>query len=256
TRGKAIVNLLNVGPQEKITAILPVKEFVEDRFIMMATRLGVVKKTALLEYSHPRTGGIIALNLDEGDKLIAVSLTDGNQHVLLATKNGKSIRFGEGDVRSIGRVGRGVRGMTLEDDDLVIGMEILSNEPGGSTLFTVSERGYGKRTDLSEYRLQSRGGKGIITIKTSERNGCVVDIMQVTDDKDLMLITNEGKILRVSVGDFSVIGRNTQGVRLMGMEEGERVVAVARLAEKEEDEELVVEGEEMGQSEHLEDEDV
>ncbi len=240
TRGKAIVNLLNLADNEKITAILPVKEFVEDKFIMMATRLGVVKKTALLEYSHPRVGGIIALNLDEGDKLISVALTDGKQDVLLASKNGKSIRFKESDVRSIGRVGRGVRGMTLEEDDRVIGMEILNEQFTGSTLFTVTENGFGKRTELSEYRLQSRGGKGIITIKTTERNGCVVDIKQVTGDYDLMLISDQGKILRIPVAGVSVIGRNTQGVRLMVTEENERIVAVARLAEKEEADETVL----------------
>jgi DNA gyrase subunit A len=254
TRGKAIVNLLNLSPNEKISAIMPVKEFTDDRFIMMATRLGVVKKTPLLEYSHPRVGGIIAVNLDEEDKLITVALTDGKQDVLMASRNGKSIRFREADARPMGRVTRGVRGMTLEDDDVVIGMEII-NDMTGSTLFTVTENGFGKRTELSEYRLQARGGKGVITIKTTERNGCVVDIKQVTDENDLMLITDQGKIIRMPVAGFSVIGRNTQGVRLMVTEEAERIVAVARLAEKEEsdepddaDEEIVeaeiVEGEE------------
>jgi len=237
TRGKAIVNLLNLSTNEKITAILPVKEFTADKFIMMATRNGVVKKTPLLEYSHPRVGGIIAVNLDEGDKLITVALTDGRQDVLLASKNGKSIRFKESDVRTVGRVSRGVRGMTLEDDDVVIGMEILNENFTDSTLFTVTENGFGKRTELSEYRCQSRGGKGVITIKTTERNGCVVDIKQVTDENDLMLITDQGKILRVPVAGFSIIGRNTQGVRLMVTEDDERIVAVARLAEKEDEEE-------------------
>jgi DNA gyrase subunit A len=232
TRGKAIVNLLNLSPNEKISAILPVKEFTEDKFIMMATRLGVVKKTPLLEYSHPRAGGIIAVNLDEGDKLITVALTDGKQDVLLASRNGKSIRFREADARPMGRVTRGVRGMTLEDDDVVIGMEIV-NDMTGSTLFTVTENGFGKRTELVEYRRQSRGGKGVITIKTTERNGCVVDIKQVTDENDLMLITDQGKIIRMPIAGFSVIGRNTQGVRLMVTEEAERIVAVAKLAEKE-----------------------
>jgi DNA gyrase subunit A len=236
-RGKAIVNLLNLAANEKITTILPVKEFVEDKFIMMATRQGVVKKTSLMEYSHPRVGGIIAVNLDEGDKLITVALTDGRQDVLLASKNGKCIRFKEEDVRTVGRVSRGVRGMTLEDDDVVIGMAILNEHFTDSTLFTVTENGYGKRTEIGEYRCQSRGGKGVITIKTTERNGCVVDIKQVSDENDLMLITDQGKILRVSVAGFSIIGRNTQGVRLMVKEENERVVAVARLAEKEEPDE-------------------
>jgi len=236
TRGKAIVNLLNLSPDEKVSAILSVREFTEDRYIMMATRQGVVKKTPLLEYSHPRAGGILAVNLDEGDKLIEVALTDGKQDVLLASKNGKSIRFREEDARPQGRVTRGVRGMTLEDDDYVIGMEIV-NDMTGSTIFTVTENGFGKRTELGEYRAQSRGGKGVITIKTTDRNGCVVDIKQVTDENDLMLISDQGKILRVPVAGFSIIGRNTQGVRLMVTEPDERIVAVAKLAEKDEPEE-------------------
>ena len=244
TRGKAIVNLLNLSAGEKISAILAVKDFSEDRFIMMATRQGVVKKTPLVEYSNIRSGGIIAVNLDEGDKLITVALTDGKQDVLLASRNGKSIRFREEDARPMGRVTRGVRGMTLEDDDVVIGMEIV-NDMTGSTLFTVTEHGFGKRTELTEYRRQSRGGKGVITIKTTERNGCVVDIKQVNDENDLMLITDQGKIIRMPVAGFSVIGRNTQGVRLMVTEENERIVAVARLAEKEEVDEAADESEEV-----------
>jgi DNA gyrase subunit A len=252
TRGKAIVNLLNLSPNENISAILPVKEFSEDSFIMMATRLGVVKKTPLLEYSHPRTGGIIAVNLDEGDKLIAVALTDGKQDVLLASKNGKSIRFREEDARPMGRVTRGVRGMSLEDDDVVIGMVIVNEQFTSSTLFTVTENGFGKRTELTEYRRQSRGGKGVITIKTTERNGCVVDIKQVTDENDLMLITDQGKIIRMPVAGFSVIGRNTQGVRLMVTEENERIVAVARLAEKEDTDDSGEEDESVDETEEFE----
>jgi DNA gyrase subunit A len=235
TRGKAIVNLLNLQAGEKITAILSVKEFDDERYIMMATRQGVVKKSPLKEYSNVRVGGIIAVNLDEGDRLIAAALTDGKQHVLLASKNGKSIRFAEEDARPMGRVSRGVRGMTLEGDDVVIGMEIIKADAESSTIFTVTENGYGKQTELAEYRVQSRAGKGIITIKTTERNGHVVNLMQMTDINDLMLITDQGKILRASVSQFSVIGRNTQGVRLMVLEPGERIVAVARLAEKDEE---------------------
>jgi DNA gyrase subunit A len=245
TRGKAIVNLLNLNPGEKITAILSVKEFSEDRYVMMATRLGVVKKSPLKEYSNIRVGGIIAVNLDEGDKLISVALTDGRQDVLLASRHGKSIRFKEEDARSIGRVGRGVRGMSLEDDDVVIGMEIINEAFTGSTIFTVTENGFGKRTELTEYRTQSRGGKGVITIKTTERNGCVVDIKQVTDENDLMLISDQGKILRVPVASFSVIGRNTQGVRLMVTEAEERVVAVAKLAEKDDSDEAMPDEEDI-----------
>ena len=236
TKGKAVVNLVNVAMDEKITTILPVKEFSEDTFLFMATRNGVVKKTPLVEYSNVRSGGIIAVKLDEGDRLISVALTDGSKDVFLASRNGKAIRFNEGDARPMGRVTRGVRGMNLSDDDKVIGMEIVDNTAVGSTIFTVCENGYGKRTDLDEYRDQSRGGKGIITIKTTERNGSVVNVMQVADDNDLMVITDNGKILRVPVSGFSVIGRNTQGVRLITTEEKEKVVAVAKLAEKEEDE--------------------
>jgi len=252
TRGKAIVNLLNLQENEQITAILSVKGFDDDRNILMATRLGVVKKSPLREYANIRSGGIIAVNLDEGDKLIAVALTDGRQDVLLASRNGKSIRFHEEDVRPMGRVSRGVRGMTLEDDDVVIGMEVINPSATGSTIFTVTENGFGKRTELAEYRVQSRGGKGIITIKTTERNGCVVDIMQVSDENDLMLITDQGKILRIPVAPFSVIGRNTQGVRLMTAEQNERIVAVAKLAEKDEGDEGPDNGDELPEVEVVE----
>jgi DNA gyrase subunit A len=237
TRGKAIVNLLNLQAGEKIAAILSIKGFDDDRNLIMATRCGVVKKSPLKEYANIRSGGIIAVNLDEGDKLIGVAITDGRQDVLLASHHGKSIRFHEQDARPMGRVSRGVRGMTLVDDDVVIGMEIINPNTASSTIFTVTENGFGKRTPLDEYRLQSRGGKGIITIKTTERNGCVVDIKQVTDENDLMLITDQGKIIRLPVSGSSIIGRNTQGVKLMVTEEQERIVAVARLAEKDEGDE-------------------
>jgi DNA gyrase subunit A len=240
TRGKAIVNLLNLQEGEKITAILSLKGFDEDWNLIMATRYGVVKKSPIREYSHIRLGGINAVNLDEGDKLISVALTDGKRDVLLASKQGKSIRFREEDCRPMGRVSRGVRGMTLEKDDEVIGMAIVNEAYSDSTIFTVTENGFGKRTDLGEYRLQSRGGKGVITIKTTERNGCVVGIKQVTDENDLMLISDQGKILRVPIAGFSVIGRNTQGVRLMVTEENERIVAVAKLAEKDDSDESEV----------------
>jgi DNA gyrase subunit A len=235
TKGKAVVNLVNVGMEEKITTILPVKEFTENTYLFMATRNGVVKKTPLIEYSNVRSGGIIAVKLDEGDKLISVALTDGSKDVFLASRDGKAIRFNEDDARPMGRVTRGVRGMMLSGKDQVIGMEIVDPTVTGSTIFTVCENGFGKRTDLDEYRGQSRGGKGIITIKTTERNGSVVNVMQVSDDNDLMVITDQGKILRVPVSGFSVIGRNTQGVKLITTEEKEKVVAVAKLAEKEED---------------------
>jgi DNA gyrase subunit A len=234
TRGKAIVNLLQLASGENVTSILPVKEFTPDRFIVTATRNGIVKKTDLMSYANPRQGGIIALTIDEGDKLVSTRLTDGSMDILLASANGKAIRFPETDARPMGRTSRGVRGMMLEDDDHLIAMEVVS-ESTSATLVTVTENGYGKRTALDEYRQQSRGGKGIITIKTSERNGRVVDIKLVDDDCDLMLITDRGKVLRMGVGNLSIIGRNTQGVRFMVLEPAERIVAVARLAEKDEE---------------------
>ncbi|PLY03511.1 MAG: DNA gyrase subunit A, partial [Desulfuromonas sp.] len=231
SRGKAIVNLLQLAPDEKVMTILPVKEFEEGKYIVTATARGTIKKTELMAYSNPRTGGIIALTIDEGDSLIEARLTDGKRDLLLASRNGKSIRFPETDVRSMGRSARGVRGMTLEGDDEVIGLQSVSDNTA-LALVTVTENGYGKRTDIAEYRVQSRGGKGIITIKTSERNGRVVAIRMVDDESDLMFITNKGKLLRTRVKNIRAIGRNTQGVKMMVMEEDEKIVSVAKLAEK------------------------
>ena len=235
SRGKAIVNLLNLQDDEKVMTILPVKVFEEGKFIITATRKGTVKKTDLMAYSHPRQGGIIALTIDEDDSLIAARLTDGSMDILMASRNGKSIRFNESDARPMGRTTRGTRGMMLEDGDRIIGMEVVSDATS-STLVSVTESGYGKRTSLSEYRVQSRGGKGIITIKTGGRNGQVVDVKLVDNESDLMFITDRGKVLRTRVKALSIIGRNTMGVRLMVLETDERIVAVAKLAEKEDDE--------------------
>jgi DNA gyrase subunit A len=235
-RGKAIVNLLNLQDDEKVMTILPVKEFEEDKYIITATQNGTVKKTDLMAYSNPRQGGIIALTIDEGDSLIAARLTDGSMDILMASRNGKSIRFNESDARPMGRTARGVRGMMLEGGDEIIGMEVVSDATA-ATLVSVTETGYGKRTSLDEYRVQSRGGKGIITIKTGGRNGQVVDVKLVDDESDLMFITDRGKVLRTRVNALSIIGRNTMGVRLMVLESDERIVAVAKLAEKEEDDE-------------------
>jgi DNA gyrase subunit A len=233
SRGKAIVNLLQLANGENVTSILPVREFSEGRFIITATRNGIVKKTDLMAYSNPRAGGIIALTIDEGDRLVSTRLTDGTMDILLASRNGKAIRFPEQDARAMGRTSRGVRGMLLEEDDCLIGMEVVTDATS-ATLVTVTENGFGKRTDLDEYRLQGRGGKGIITIKTSQRNGKVVDIKLLSEDVDLMFITDRGKVLRTRVADLSIIGRNTQGVRLMVLESEERIVAVAKLAERDE----------------------
>jgi DNA gyrase subunit A len=230
-RGKAIVNLVKLSPGESPSAILPVSGFEEGNYVVMATQKGVVKKTDLSAYSHPRADGIIAVVIESGDSLIDAKLTDGSKEIFLGTKNGLAIRFNEQDVRSMGRVSRGVRGMSLAKDDEVVGMEILS---GDATILTITEHGYGKRTQSSEYKIQGRGGKGIITIKTSERNGAVVGIKQVTNEDNLMMITSTGKIIRIAVSKLSVIGRNTQGVRLINIDKDEKVVGVARLAEKEE----------------------
>ena len=200
----------------------------------MATRKGVVKKTELMAYSNPRVGGIIAINLDEGDELISTRLTDGTKDIFLGTRDGQSIRFKEEQARALGRVSRGVRGIALGKGDELVSMEIVGE---ASTILTVTENGFGKRTDSSEYRGQSRAGKGVITIKTTERNGKVVGMLQVTDEDEIMMVTDKGKIIRLAMRGISVIGRNTQGVKLIGIDKGERVVSLARLAEKEEDEE-------------------
>jgi DNA gyrase subunit A len=234
-RGKAIVNLLQLEQGERIMTILPVKEFSENKYIIACTRNGVVKKTELMAYSHPRQGGIIGMTIDEGDALVSTRITNGDMDILMGSEHGKSIRFAETDVRPMGRTARGVRGMQLVDGDRIIGMEVVTDSTS-ATLVTVTEKGFGKRTSIDEYKTQSRGGKGIITIKTSARNGCVVDIKLVSSVEDLMFITDKGKILRTNVGDLSIIGRNTQGVRLMVLDAQERIGAVATLAEKVEDE--------------------
>ncbi len=234
-KGKAIVNLLQLNRDERVTAVLPVSVFSSDKYIVMATVRGVVKKTSLDAYSNIRTGGIIGILLDEGDKLASVRLTSGNQEALLSTHNGMAIRFNEEEIRTIGRVGRGVKGIDLDEDDLVVGMEIVHDN---STILTVTERGYGKRTDLSEYRMQGRGGKGILTIKSTQKNGKAVSSLQVSDEDEIMILTTAGKIIRMKTKDISVIGRNTQGVRLIDISEDDRVVGVATLAEREDEEVL------------------
>jgi DNA gyrase subunit A len=233
SKGRAIVNLLNFEPEEKLTTVLAVPEFAPGAYIMMATRSGLVKKTDIMSYSRPRSGGIIGMNLGPGDELIAARITDGTYNVFLGSASGKSIRFHESDVRPTGRATQGVRGMTLTDGDYLVGMEVLSH---GQTLFTATENGYGKRTVIDEYPVQKRGGKGVITIKTSKRNGRVVALLLVNEDDELMLMTDGGKLIRMPITGISVISRNTQGVKLMGMETSETVIGAARLAEKEEDE--------------------
>jgi DNA gyrase subunit A len=234
-KGKAIANLVSMEEGERIAALLAVKEFPsqdDQQFVVMGTRKGVIKKTDLSSFSNPRAGGIIAMGVEEGDAVIAVELSDGKEQIFLGTRNGMAIRFAETDVRPMGRTAYGVRGISLRDDDEVVAMEVVRE---GGTLLTVAQNGYGKRTELDEYRLQSRGGLGIINIQTSDRNGKVVGIAYVHEDDQLMLISQQGMILRMRAGDARAIGRATQGVRLIEMEEGDRVVALAKLAEKEEE---------------------
>ena len=231
SRGKAIVNLLDFEEGENLTTVLAVPAFEPGHHVLMATKNGVIKKTDLMAFSRPRAGGIIAVDLMEGDELIAARITDGTRNVFLGSAMGQSIRFLESEVRPTGRTARGVRGMSLAPGDRIVSMEVLSH---GQTLFTATENGFGKRTLIDEYPIQRRGGKGVITIKTTERNGLVVAIHLVAEDDEVMLITDRGKIIRIPVNGISVISRNTQGVTLMGMEPGERIVSTARLAEKEE----------------------
>ncbi len=232
SRGKAIVNLLNFEEGEHMTTVLAVPAFEPGRYILMATQNGTVKKTDIMAFSRPRAGGIIALELAPEDELIKAQITDGTQNVFLASAAGKSIRFHESDIRASGRISRGVRGMRLEADDRIVGMEVVRYS---QTLLTVTENGFGKRTSIDEYPVHKRGGKGVITIKTTLRNGMVVGLMEVQDEQDVMLVTDRGKIIRMPVSNISVISRNTQGVKLIDMEPDERVVSAACLAEAEEE---------------------
>ena len=238
TKGKAIVNLINLEAGDEVATVLAVREFTEGRFVVMATRKGTVKKTDLMEFSRPRANGIIAINVGEDDRLINARLTDGEMEVFVATSSGQAIRFAEDKVRSMGRNAQGVRGISLSAKDTVVAMEALA---GSHSLLTVTEHGYGKRTMLDEYPLRNRGGKGVITIKTTERNGNVVGAILVEDTDEVMLVSDQGNIIRTRVADINIIGRNTQGVKLINLNPGERLVAVARLAEPEEEDEVEVE---------------
>src|SRR5450432_2779569 len=234
-KGKAFINLVPLQDGERVVALLPVREFSEGAFVVMVTRRGMIKKTSLNAFSAVRASGLIALGLADDDDLVSVRITEGSSDILIGTRNGWAIRFPEEKVRPMGRTARGVRGIRLrEDDDQVVGMAIIPREEP-ATLLTVCERGYGKRTPTSDYPTKNRGGKGVITIKTTERNGKVVNMRLVTDDDDLMLITDGGKLIRMPIDGIPTIGRNTQGVRLIRLEEAEKVVAMERLAEKEED---------------------
>ncbi len=227
-KGKAIANLVSMEEGERIAALMAVKEFEADKFVIMGTARGVVKKTALSAFANPRTDGIIAMGVEEGDSLIVARRSDGSGDVFIGTRNGMSIRFRETDVRPMGRTAFGVRGIALRDGDTAVAMEVL--RPGG-TILSVTERGYGKRTALNEYRSQTRGGIGIRNIQTGNRNGAVVGVVQVTDDDELMLITQQGKVLRMAARDMRTVGRATQGVRLIDIDDDDRAVSIAKLAE-------------------------
>ncbi|HEY3156608.1 MAG TPA: DNA gyrase subunit A [Candidatus Eisenbacteria bacterium] len=234
-KGKAIVNMVEMSQQERVAGVLPVKEFQDTHFIMMCTAKGTVKKTPLSAYSNPRRGGIVAIGVEPEDSLIDAVLTDGTQDIILQKRNGKAIRFNEQDVRPMGRTAYGVRGVTLEEDDAVVGMIAVKRE---ATLLVATENGYGKRSPISDYRITGRGGKGIISIQATERNGRVVAALEVIPSDQVMLITRGGIVIRTKVSEISEIGRNTQGVRLINLEAGDQLIDVAKVEEKDEGEEV------------------
>ena len=233
SRGKALVNLLALPSEEKITSAIDIRSFEEPKgketFLMMCTRNGTIKKTPLTDFENIRRTGIAAISLEEGDVLVEANYATSGDEVLIGTKDGMSIRFPEADVRSMGRAARGVRGIRLDKGDQVIGMEVFPST-AKRTLLTVCENGFGKRTDLSEYRGQHRGGGGVITIKATERNGTVIGLKLVVNDDDLMIMTEKGKAIRMRCADIKAISRNTQGVRLVRMQEGDKIARVAPIA--------------------------
>ncbi len=231
SRGKALVNLLQLEEGENISAMVPVEDFTSARYVIMTTKRGLIKKTPVAAFGNPRTGGIRAISLDDGDELIAVKLTDGSQHIFLGTADGKAIQFREDDVRPMGRTARGVIGIDLETGDALVAMEVVNP---GATMLTVCEHGYGKRTALDEYRVQGRGGKGLINVKVTERNGRVVGIKQVTEADELMIMTTAGNLIRLPVRELAVISRNTQGVRLISLSDDDAVASVATIDEERE----------------------
>jgi DNA gyrase subunit A len=232
-RGKPIISCVAMKPDERLAALVPVREFSEDQYLFFATKQGVVKKTVLSAYGNPRTSGINAINIEKGDELIDVQVTDGKNDIVLATRHGMSIRFHEQDVRDMGRAATGVNGIALDKKDHVIDMVVVRR---ASTLLTVTSRGMGKRSELDEYRVQHRGGRGIITLKRTEKTGDVVALKEVLPDDELMLITKKGIIIRVPVEGIRISGRNTQGVKVMNLTPGDLVVDVARVVKEDEDE--------------------
>ena len=247
-KGTAIVNLLQLDGDEKVTAVIPIQEYKEGMYLMMATKNGVVKKTDLMEYDNIRKGGLAAVTLRENDELIDVKLTDGNQDIMLSTVNGMAIRFKETDARPIGRVSQGVKGIELEEGDVVVGMEVCTPD---TTLLVVTENGFGKRTELEEYKTQTRGGKGILTYRITEKTGKSIGMQLVAEDDDIILISSDGTIIRMKVSEISILGRATQGVTLMRMSEGNKVVSIARMINENVDGEDVDESEESDETEAI-----
>ena len=244
-KGTAIVNLLQLEPGEKISAMIPLREYVEGEYLVMATRNGVIKKTDIMEYENAPKGGKIAINLDEGDELINVKKTDGNAHIFMGTHQGKMIRFEESDVRTLGRVSRGVRGIMLKDGDYVVGMDVMRE---GSKVLVISENGYGKKTELDEYKVQSRGGQGTTTYKISEETGEISGFGLVTDEDDVIIITSEGIIIRINAQEINTLKRVTKGVRLMRLGEGVKIVSAASVAREEDQEETPENTEEQAEN--------
>ena len=232
SKGRPIINLLTLGAGEKISAFVPVRQFKEGEFLVMATKNGLIKKTDLAAYSHPRKGGIIGITLEKDDELIVVQRADGNAELFLATRQGKAIRFKETQVRDMGRAAKGVRGINLGKKDALIAMEIAKQD---QTVLTVTQEGFGKRTSFKEYRLQSRGGKGIINIKVTGKNGEAVGMKTVSDKDELMLITEKGMIVRSPVKDIRTTGRSTQGVRLMKLDKDDKIASVAKIVPEDEE---------------------
>ncbi|AEY68206.1 DNA gyrase subunit A [Clostridium sp. BNL1100] len=232
-KGTAIVNLLQLNGDEKVTTVIPIQEYKEGLYLVMATKNGLVKKTDLMEYDNIRKGGLAAVSLRENDELIDVKLTDGNQDIILSTVNGMAIRFNETDARPIGRVSQGVKGIELDNEDFVIGMEVCTDN---TTLLVVTENGFGKRTELDEYKVQTRGGKGVLTYRITEKTGKSIGMLLVSEEDDIMLISSDGSIIRMKVSEISILGRATQGVTLMRMSEGNNVVSVARMVNEESEE--------------------
>ncbi|MGN0940414.1 MAG: DNA gyrase C-terminal beta-propeller domain-containing protein, partial [Selenomonadaceae bacterium] len=229
-KGTAIVNLLPLSAGETITAVIPVRDFRDDRYLFMATKKGVVKRTVLMEYGKSKTNGLAAIRLDDDDELIGVKQTKGEQQIVLGTRDGLAIIFNEEDVRVMGRTARGVYGIHLRDMDEVVGMDTIVRD---SEIFTVTEEGFGKRTKAGEYRLQTRGGKGLINMKVTERTGAVVGLKVVHEGQEILLITTDGIVIRTNIDEVSIIGRNTQGVKVIKTEEGDKVASFAVMDAKE-----------------------